>query len=277
EGDVEVGVREVRTPRTPSPTPSEARVLNNKTRICGDWRRLLDWKRYATRRGIWTIAVAFVVGILLILFLAYQRRIVNWMRPFVRWMHDTPGGWVIPIAIMFVISFPPLFGHEIVAILCGDVWGVGIGFGIVAAGTVLGELGNFYAFRWCCTARGKKLERDRLTYALYAQVTREGGLVVPTVMRLSFIPGHFLTAIFSTCGMNVWVFLVAAILSLPKQLATVYIGAAQSNDGNTPTTGGIKAVVVLATVAMTYLAMRYINRKVDDVKERVVYARRKAR
>ena len=36
-----------------------------------------------------------------------------------------------------------LFGHEIVAILVGDVWGVGIGFGIVAAGTLLGELGNF--------------------------------------------------------------------------------------------------------------------------------------
>ena len=27
--------------------------------------------------------------------------------------------------------------------LCGDVWGVWIGFGIVAAGTLLGELGNF--------------------------------------------------------------------------------------------------------------------------------------
>ena len=36
-----------------------------------------------------------------------------------------------------------LFGHEILAIIVGDVWGVGIGFGIVAAGTLLGELANF--------------------------------------------------------------------------------------------------------------------------------------
>ncbi|KAI9069910.1 hypothetical protein FKP32DRAFT_1586502 [Trametes sanguinea] len=192
-------------------------------------------------------------------------------------MHDTPGGWLIPIAIMFVLSFPPLFGHEIIAILCGDVWGVWVGFGIVAAGTVLGELGNFYAFKWCCTARGKKMEEKRLTYALYAQVVREGGLVVPTIMRLTFIPGHLLTAIFSTCGMSVWMFFAAACLSLPKQLATVYIGSVQSSGGNTPTTSAIKAVVVLATVAMTYLAMRYINKKVDQVKARVVYARRKAR
>ena len=27
--------------------------------------------------------------------------------------------------------------------LCGDVWGVWIGFGIVAAGTILGELGGY--------------------------------------------------------------------------------------------------------------------------------------
>ena len=34
--------------------------------------------------------------------------------------------------------------------------------------------------------------------------------------------------------MNVWVFLVAAILSLPKQLATVFIGAAQSDGSAYP-------------------------------------------
>ncbi len=59
-----------------------------------------------------------------------------------------------------MISFPPvslthvpyrqlpltnsqLFGHEIVAILCGLVWGLFPGFGIVAAGTFIGEVGNF--------------------------------------------------------------------------------------------------------------------------------------
>ena len=36
-----------------------------------------------------------------------------------------------------------LFGHEIVAILCGLVWGLWVGFAIVAAGTFLGEVGNF--------------------------------------------------------------------------------------------------------------------------------------
>jgi hypothetical protein len=54
-------------------------------------------------------------------------------------VRDLPAGWLIPIAILFVISFPPLFGHEIIALLCGVVYGLWIGFAIVAAGTFIGE------------------------------------------------------------------------------------------------------------------------------------------
>ena len=41
---------------------------------------------------------------------------------------------------MIVLSFPPLFGHELVALLRGEFWGAWIGFGIVAAGAIIGEL-----------------------------------------------------------------------------------------------------------------------------------------
>jgi len=47
------------------------------------------------------------------------------------------------VAILIVISFPPLFGHELIALLCGVVWGLWIGFAIVAAGTFLGESKSF--------------------------------------------------------------------------------------------------------------------------------------
>lgn len=71
-----------------------------------------------------------------------------------------------------------LFGHEIVAVLCGVVWGLWVGFGIVAAGTFLGEVGNYYAFKSICSARGKKLEQDNLSYACLAYIVREGGFWV---------------------------------------------------------------------------------------------------
>ena len=40
-----------------------------------------------------------------------------------------------------------------------------------------------------------------------------------------------LTAIFSTLGMTVWTFLASALIGLPKQLAVVYIGVSQANNG----------------------------------------------
>jgi len=61
------------------------------------------------------------------------------LRPWSEQVRDLPAGWLIPIGILILISFPPLFGHEIVALLCGVVWGLWIGFGIVAAGTFFGE------------------------------------------------------------------------------------------------------------------------------------------
>lgn len=95
-------------------------------------------------------------------------------------LNSLPGGWAIPIGIMFVLSFPPLFGNEIVHVLCGIVWGLWIGFGIVCAGTFIGEIGNFYAFRYCCQSRGDKLEKQSLVYATLAKVVRDGGFIVST-------------------------------------------------------------------------------------------------
>src|ERR1700761_2544581 len=115
-------------------------------------------------------------------------------------------GWLVPIGVFFVISFPPvsqcatlpntcshtpqLFGHEIVAILCGLVWGLWIGFAIVCAGTFIGEVGNFYAFKYCCRARGEKMERTQIPYACLARCVREGGFKIALIARFSPIPGH---------------------------------------------------------------------------------------
>ncbi|OSC97850.1 hypothetical protein PYCCODRAFT_1447767 [Trametes coccinea BRFM310] len=239
-------------------------------------------KRSYWLRKEWTwYYVAFIVCLVgVILFTVYHKQIVAWLRPAADWMHDLPYGWTIPIGILFVISFPPLFGHEIVAILCGLVWGLWAGFGIVAAGTFLGEVGNFYAFKYCCAARGEKLEKTKLQYACLARVVREGGFKIALIARLSAIPGHFTTAVFSTCGMSIWTFAIAAILSLPKQFITVYLGVAleQSEDGTSNTRDTIiKDVVLGVTTLITIGAMWYIYHKMNQAKPHVIYDRRKAR
>jgi uncharacterized membrane protein YdjX (TVP38/TMEM64 family) len=100
------------------------------------------------------------------------------------------------------------------------------------------------AFKYCCRARAEKEEKKKIWYACLAKVTREGGFRIAIMARLSAIPGHcaslyisltsagsstqFLslvtTAVFATCGMNIFVFIIACIISLPKQFITVYLG-----------------------------------------------------
>ncbi|KAI0656907.1 hypothetical protein C8Q70DRAFT_1075733 [Cubamyces menziesii] len=262
--------------RTPSPTPSEAELLNStKKRRPGILLNLLDPAKLKDPKELIRILITIAIIGIVVLFIVYQQNIVDWLRPFTDWMRRTPGGWLVPIAILIVLSFPPLFGHEIIAILCGDAWGVGIGFAIVAAGTLLGELANYYVFKWFCMARGRKIETKSLQYALLAEVVRQGGFKIAVIVRLSAVPGHLTTAVFASCGMNVFVFLGAAILSLPKQLVTVYLGVTQSNGISTKKT--VKTIVIVATVLLTSFAMHYIRAQTEKVKETVVYRRRKAR
>lgn len=94
------------------------------------------------------------------------------------------------------------------AIVCGVVWGLGPGFGIVAFGTLLGEVANYLhvcfafpasvptlttllsTFRYMCSARAEKLERTNVKYGLLAYVVRREGFLLILLIRLSVIPPH---------------------------------------------------------------------------------------
>lgn len=171
---------------------------------------------------------------------------------------------------MIVISFPPLFGHEIIALLCGVVYGIWIGFAVVAAGTFLGEgkiiatnleyaavgannvtVGTWFAFKHFLRSKAIKLERTNLNYGAMARLTRDGGFFVVLVIRLSAIPAHFSTAVFSTCDVKFWHFVVATLLSLPKQIFLVYLGVLLvQDDDDSLIKNVVFAVVFLITIAM---------------------------
>ncbi|KAF8829897.1 hypothetical protein HHX47_DHR2000067 [Lentinula edodes] len=135
------------------------------------------------------------------------------------------------------------------------------------------------AFKYCCRARGEKMEKTNISYACLAKVVRDGGFKIALIARLSAIPGHFTTAVFSTCGMNVFVFSIAAILSLPKQFITVYLGvilgeaAGQESTKQKLISDGVVAITVIVTIAACW----YLLRKMNQVKPDIIYARRKAR
>ncbi|KAJ7641453.1 hypothetical protein FB45DRAFT_739189, partial [Roridomyces roridus] len=130
-----------------------------------------------------------------------------------------------------------LFGAEIVSMLVGVTWPLGQAFAITAAGTLLGEIANYFVFKYCCTARSEKMEKTQISYGVLAHVVREGGFWVVLIIRFSALPSHFATAVFSAVGISFLVFIAAAVLSLPKPLVPVYLGYALRPDVNSTSSG----------------------------------------
>lgn len=85
-----------------------------------------------------------------------------------------------------------------------------------------------------------------MNYACLSYVMREGSIWLVIAARLSAIPGHFTTAVFATCGMNIWVFCLAAFVTLPKQLITVYLGVIFAQNQKKGTKERIISYTVLA-------------------------------
>ncbi|KAI3394259.1 hypothetical protein diail_2962 [Diaporthe ilicicola] len=177
----------------------------------------VNWKRIFLRPKyipVWIVMIA--IGVLTAIITLKHDEVVAALRPFAEKVRNIPAGWLIFVAILFIISFPPLFGHEVVALLAGVVYGLWIGFAVVAAGTFIGES-----------------DRNMIVF----------------VIRFSVIPSHLSTAVFSTCDVKFWHFAVSTFLTLPKQLILVYLGVllVQEQDGAT-VKNALFAVAGLVTV-----------------------------
>ncbi|KAF7361344.1 hypothetical protein MSAN_01167100 [Mycena sanguinolenta] len=248
--------------RTPNPTPEEYNFLHG---IKPERTTAQKIKLYA------------ILGVLIALstVLSFEnKKIVNGMKPATDWLRDHTVGPLIPIAILIIISFPPLFGQELVATLIGITWDLPAAFAIFTTGTLLGEIANFFTFKYACTARGKKLEGKNLNYGLLAYVSRTGGFWVILIIRYSIIPSHYATSVFST---PFWVFLGAAILSLPTQLVTVYVGYAMQPAHDNLNTKVIENVFLALWIVATVGAYIWIKRRLRDATPDFIHARRKAR
>ncbi|CBQ67674.1 conserved hypothetical protein [Sporisorium reilianum SRZ2] len=230
---------------------------------------LKNWKSWFQLKYLhWWIMLVVVIALVAFTTI-YHKQIVDWLTPISQKVTTVGWGWIIPVAILFIISFPPLFGHEIVLILVGLVYGLWIGFGIASLGTLLGEIGNFYAFKHCLRSMAANYERKNIHYACMAEMVRDGGFWVMFLARLSAIPGHFTTAVFATVGMNIFIFTFAAVLALPKQLLIVYLGVAIKNSGNgTEDTKSkiIKYVVLAISFVITVWTAYWLYQKMEKVR-----------
>ncbi|SPC65316.1 uncharacterized protein UHOD_00428 [Ustilago sp. UG-2017b] len=233
---------------------------------------LKDYKSWFKFKYLhWWLMLVVVIAIVALTTI-YHKQIVDWLTPISRKVTTVAWGWIVPVAILFIISFPPLFGHEIVLILVGLVYGIWIGFGIASLGTLLGEIGNFYAFKHCLRSTAARYERKNIHYACMAEMVRDGGFWVMFLARLSAIPGHFTTAVFATVGMNVFIFTLAAVLALPKQLLIVYLGVAIKNSGDGKEdmkSKIIKYVVLVVSFIITLWTAYWLYQRMEKIRPAV--------
>jgi hypothetical protein len=112
--------------RTPSPTPSEADELSRTSAL--DWNKLKNPRFWFRREWLWYYVGTVLLTALVTVITIYHHQIVAWLTPAANFLkssvplhllpvppaltrlvvHSIPGGWAIPIAILFVISFPPV-------------------------------------------------------------------------------------------------------------------------------------------------------------------------
>ncbi|KAK0648061.1 snare associated Golgi protein-domain-containing protein [Cercophora newfieldiana] len=263
------------TPDTPSQTTmkipgrgkkSKDVVLEGETDYQPvNWKRLFLRPKYLI---CWLVLAVIIV--LTVIITIRHDQVVERLLPFSKHVRALPAGWLIPIVILIIISFPPLFGHEVVALLCGVVYGLGVGFAIVAAGTFIGEIGTWFVFQYFLRKKCEKLERTNLNYGALARLARAGGFTISFIIRFSAIPSHFSTAVFSTCGVNFWAFAIATFLSLPKQIFLVYLGVLLITPKPDHTKNIVYAIAFMITICMAvyiWYKMRLIKRTLLEEQE----------
>lgn len=219
-----------------------------------DYKQVL--KRAAQRHMYKWYAILIIAGTLTALITAKHDAVVDFCRPITEKIRSWPAGWLVPIAILVIVSFPPLVGHEIIGILCGLVWGLWVGFAILAAGTFVGEIATWVAFKWCCQTRAAKFEKKNRLYAALTQLIREKSFMFVLILRFSAVPGHITTAVSASAGANFWSYLLAAFLTLPKQWTIVYLGKAFGTTNRTNTI--ISVLTTVLTILATAVAAVYI-------------------
>lgn len=84
------------------------------------------------------------------------------------------------------------------------------------------------------------------------------------MIRLSIVPSHMSTAVFSTCDVRFWHFAVSTFFTLPKQLILVYLGVllvgGQSDFWVKFALFGVAGVITVASGAWIWWKMRAIKK-----------------
>jgi len=235
--------------------------------------RVLDKKWQ--KRLYWIIPLLILAIVLVVLFEVYKSDFERWVQPLANWLKDRESwSWVIPVVILIALSFPPLFGHEIVQIVVGLTYPLGVAIGIACAGAILGEAACFIVFKYGFSGWVKKRIATKIKWAAVARVAQQAGFRGVLVIRYSIVPPHLANPLFSCTGMKFWLYMITVIISLPKSIVFVVLGTGTGSSTKGAKVGKVVAIGVL--VLVTIFASRWIRTRMKVATE-AIEAERAAR
>ena len=103
---------------------------------------------------MWLFVAAFIT--FAILAAIFRDAILLYIDPRRDAILSTPFSWLVPVAVLIAVEFPPLAGHSAIAVATGAIWGFKLGILIVCAGTLVGEILCFGAFSTFLRAKAER-------------------------------------------------------------------------------------------------------------------------
>ncbi|KAH7390081.1 hypothetical protein BKA64DRAFT_725269 [Cadophora sp. MPI-SDFR-AT-0126] len=244
------------------PTRGFIQGFTSKKKISKKWQKRLYW----------IVPLSIVALVLAILFEVYKDDFERWLKPVSDWLKERESwSWTIPTAILVILSFPPLFGHEIVQLIVGLAYPLGVALGIACAGAVIGEAACFIVFKYFFTGWVEKKIAQKVNWAATARVTQEAGFRGVLVIRYSIVPPHLANPLFSCTGMKFWIYMATVVLSLPKSMVFVALGSPSSKNSKAAKWGKVAAIAIV--VVITIFASMWIRKKMA-VATRTIMAER---
>ncbi|KAI0693578.1 hypothetical protein BC835DRAFT_1353287 [Cytidiella melzeri] len=221
---------------------SDGGSLSGPARLWHMLKHLLkhSWLKYKAlgMRGkliLWSL-VLFYVALGTFFFVVGADRIAQTMYDFAQKISHLRFGWLILVAIMTVISFPPCTGFTTSVTLCGFAYGMN-GFFVAAAGTLVGSGVVFTVLRWLFSKRLRKWASTNDKWQALEAVIEAKGLFLIILIRASpFPPWAYSNSLFASIKpVALWQFLVATLIVLPRAALHVFIGSrlAALSDGET--------------------------------------------
>jgi hypothetical protein len=91
------------------------------------------------------------------------------------------------------------------------------------------------------------------------------------MIRVSAVPPHISTAVFSTCDVKFWQYLISTLFSLPKQIFLVYLGTVlvrdkKSQDKDEKKQNTIQTIVMVVILLITIVMAWFLWKKMKAIK-----------